>query len=290
MNPDNVLITGAKGQLGYEFSRLFESAGVSYTATDCEELNITDVNKVDRCIGSGDYRYIINCAAYNDVDGAEDDRDNCFLLNAKAPEYLAKAAKKIGAIFVTYSTDFVFDGNKDKPYTENDKPGPLSVYAKSKLEGENRVLSAYDRVFIIRTSWLFGIAGKNFNTQVLGWAERNAELRIVDDQISSPTYARDLAFFTWLLIQTEKYGLYHFSNEGQASKFDQALYLLNQASWKGVLLRAKTGDFALKAPRPLYSKLDSSKIKGILGKGIPSWQSGIDRWYEEWKRIRNTVQ
>lgn len=281
-----MLITGAKGQLGYEFARLFDSCGISYLATDYSELNITNPQKVNEFIGSNEFRYIINCAAYNDVDGAEDDRDNCYVLNAKAPEYLAIAAKKTGAVFVTYSTDFVFDGKKNKPYTEEDEPNPLSVYAQSKLDGEKRVLSAYDRAFVIRTSWLFGIAGKNFNTQLLSWAEKNAELRIVDDQISSPTYAKDLALFSWLLIKTDKYGLYHFSNEGQASKFDQAEYVLRKAEWKGVLHRAKTKDFAVKAARPPYSKISSTKIRNTVGENIPDWQSGIDRWFDEWKLKR----
>jgi len=282
----DVLITGAKGQLGYEFARLFDSYGISYLSTDYSELNITNPQTVNEFIELRDFRYIINCAAYNDVDGAEDDRENCYVLNTKAPEYLAIAAKKTGAVFVTYSTDFVFDGEKGKPYTEVDKPNPLSVYAQSKLEGEHRVLSTYDCAFVIRTSWLFGIAGKNFNTQVLGWAEKNAELRIVDDQISSPTYAKDLAFFSWLLIQTDKFGLYHFSNEGQASKFDQAEYVLRKAEWQGVLHRAKTKDFAVKATRPSYSKLGSTKIRNTVGKEIPDWQSGIDRWFDEWMRKR----
>ncbi len=276
-----ILITGANGQLGYEFQRLFDKEGIYYLATDYNELDITNREALHYFFKNKQFKYIINCAAYNDVDKAEDDIDNCFELNAKAPVYLATIAKNLQAVYVTYSTDFVFDGKKNAPYTEEDVPNPLSVYAKSKLEGEHGVLHIYDKVFVIRTSWLFGIAGKNFNTQVLGWAQNRSELAIVDDQISAPTYAKDLAYFSWKLMQTQKYGLYHFSNEGIASKYDQAEYLLKKVGWNGILKRAKTADFAVKAKRPPYSKIDSTKIKNIVGEEIPSWQNGIDRWLEE---------
>ncbi|MEJ5363297.1 MAG: dTDP-4-dehydrorhamnose reductase [Spirochaetota bacterium] len=281
-----VLITGANGQLGYEFRKLFSENSVPFLATDFAELDITNEKKIKEFFQNNTFEYIINCAAYNDVDRAERDKDACFALNAHAPLYLATVAKEQGGIFVTYSTDFVFDGKRNRPYVEEDLPNPMSVYAKSKLKGEQNVLNTYNKVFIIRTSWLFGIAGKNFNTQVLEWAKQKKELKIVDDQISSPTYAKDLAYFSWLLIQTQHYGLYHFSNEGIASKFDQAEYLLKKTGWTGVLNRAKTSDFNLPAQRPAYSKLDSSKIKKIVGKEIKTWQNAIDRWFTEWK-IKN---
>lgn len=280
---NKILITGAKGQLGFEFQRLFKEKNIPFIATDIEELDITNKDAIESFFTNTTFDCIINCAAYNDVDGAEDNIDLCFTLNAKAPEMLAEIAKKYDSVFVTYSTDFVFDGNKMIPYIEEDTPNPQSVYAKSKLEGENRVLRTHHKSYVIRTSWLFGIAGKNFNTQVLEWSTKNNELRIVDDQISSPTYAKDLAEFSWLLLQTGKYGLYHFSNSGEASKFDQAKYLLEKAGWRGKLQRSKSSDFMLKAQRPPYSKLDSSKIEITVGRKIPQWQNGIDRWYEEWK-------
>ncbi len=183
------------------------------------------------------FNLIINCAAYNDVDRAEDEKESCYRLNAYAPLYLAKAAKEIDAVFVTYSTDFVFDGEKGSPYTEEDKPNPLSVYGKSKLEGERFVLNEYDKSIVIRTSWLFGVGGQNFNTQVLRWARSNNQLKIVDDQISSPTYSYDLANFSLKLLKRGTFGLFHFSNRGIASKYDQALYVLKKAGWKGTLQR-----------------------------------------------------
>jgi len=272
------LITGAKGQLGTSFQKLFKSLDINFIATDINELDITNCDAVLKFIEDKDINIIINCAAYNNVDGAEDDKENCYALNSLAPYYLTKAAKSIGAIFVTYSTDFVFDGKKQEPYKEDDTPNPLSVYGASKLDGEKSVLSTYDKVFIIRTSWLFG-KGNNFNTQVINWAKKNTILRIVDDQISAPTFSDDLALFSWLLIKTNAFGLYHFSNEGIASKFDQAQYVLQKMGWQGTLQRAKTGEFAIKAKRPAFSKLDSSKLARAVGKEIPTWQDGIDRWF-----------
>ena len=143
------------------------------------------------------------------------------------------------------------------------------------------VFDKNDQSLVIRTSWVFGVANRNFNKQVIGWAEKNAILKIVDDQISSPTYSEDLAIFSLDLLDRNGSGLYHMSNDGEASKFDQAAYLLNRIGWKGELLRAKSSDFPLAAERPAYSKLNSEKLEAAVGKKIPSWQSGIDRYLEE---------
>lgn len=280
-----ILITGANGQLGFDIRRILNNLGCDFIATDYKELDITNEKGVFDFVKRGDFDLIINCAAYNDVDKAEEDIENCYKLNASAPFYLAKVAKEVKAIFVTYSTDFVFDGNKGAPYTEEDKPNPISVYGKSKLKGETLVLKEYEKSIVIRTSWLFGINGKNFNTQVLGWAKKYKELKIVDDQISSPTYSYDLADFSLKLLKKDNFGLFHFSNDGIASKYDQAKYLLNKIGWDGCLYRAKTSDFNLKARRPNFSKLDSKKIESLVGTKIPSWQSGIDRWWEEYNAL-----
>ena len=135
--------------------------------------------------------------------------------------------------------------------------------------------------FVVRTSWVFGIANNNFNKQVINWSKSKDELSIVDDQISSPTYSKDLAYYSWELIKTKKYGLYHLSNDGEASKYDQGKYVLGKIGWQGKLNRAKTKDFNLKAKRAEYTKLDSSKLEKVIGKKIPSWENGIDRFLEE---------
>ena len=278
-----ILLTGSNGQLGHDFKKIFNKKNIEYIATDYKELDITsdkDLNKFFQ--ENEEITHIINCAAYNDVDKSETDK-KVWLLNAEAPKKLAEFSKKIGAIFVTYTTDFVFDGEKDSPYMEDDKTNGISEYGKSKAQGEKDVLEAYDRSFVIRTSWVFGIANNNFNKQVINWSKSRNELNIVDDQVSVPTYSMDLAEFSWKLIQTGKFGLYHITNDGIASKYDQAKYVLEKIGWKGMLGRAKTADFNLPAKRPSYSKLDSSKVEKLLGEKIPTWQSGIDRFLEEMK-------
>ena len=278
-----ILLTGSNGQLGHDFKRIFDKKNIEYIATDYKELDITSDKDLNKFFQENEgITHVINCAAYNDVDKAETDK-KVWLLNAEAPKKLAEFSKKIGAIFVTYTTDFVFDGEKSSPYVEDDKTNGISEYGKSKAQGEKEVLKAYDRSFVIRTSWVFGIANNNFNKQVINWSKSRNELNIVDDQVSVPTYSMDLAEFSWKLIQTEKFGLYHITNNGIASKYDQAKYVLEKIGWKGTLGRAKTADFNLPAKRPAYSKLDSSKVEKLLDEKIPSWQSGIDRFLEEMK-------
>ena len=283
------LIFGANGQLGTDFKELFDSTGEKYMATDKNEVDITNGDFLRAYIKTMNQNYkidtIINCAAYNDVDKAQND-NKTFLLNEKAPQKLAEFAKKINAIFVTYSTDFVFDGKKEIPYIEDDVPNPLSKYAISKYEGEKAVLTDWEKSFVIRTSWLFGKNGENFNTQVINWSKTRDKLSIVDDQISAPTYSKDLAEFSWKLIQTEQFGLYHITNNGIASKYEQAKYVLEKIGWKGTLETAKTEDFNLPAKRPHFSKLSSEKVEKFLGERIPDWKSGIDRYLEEMEIIK----
>ncbi len=278
-----ILLTGSNGQLGYDFKKLFDKLNIKYIATDYKKLDITNDDSLKSFFENNKgFTHIINCAAYNDVDKAETD-EKVFLLNEEAPLKLSEWAKKIDTVFVTYSTDFIFDGRKKEPYVEEDETNPLSEYGKSKAQGENQVLKNYEKSFVIRTSWMFGIANNNFVKQVINWSKSKDELNIVDDQISAPTYSKDLAELSWKLIQTEKYGLYHISNNGVASKYDQAKYVLDKIGWKGRLERVKTKEFNLPAARPEYSKLDSTKVEKLLGEKIPSWQSGIDRFLEEMK-------
>lgn len=279
-----ILLIGSNGQLGNEFQKLFYKKNIEYIATDYKELNIVNSTDLEEFFKeNGNFTHIINCAAYNDVDKAENETEQCFKVNDEAPLIIARYAKKMEAIFVTYSTDFVFDGQKREPYIEEDTPNPLSVYGKTKKYMEEKILKEFEKVFIIRTSWLFGVGGNNFNKQVINWSRLRDSLNIVDDQVSAPTYSLDLAEFSWKLIQTEKYGLYHITNSGEASKYEQAKYILEKIGWEGKLNKAKTADFNLPAKRPEYSKLSSEKVEKLLGEKIPTWQSGIDRFLEEMK-------
>ena len=281
-----IVITGAKGQLGYDFQKIFTTLGIPFIATDFDQLDITDKNAIDDFFFSLKAKniivsHIINCAAYNNVDQAEKERELCYALNATAPKQLALIAKKYEAQFVTYSTDFVFDGEKGDSYKEEDDPSPVSYYGLSKADGEKAVLDCYDKSLIIRTSWVFGVANKNFNTQVMGWAKEKETLSIVDDQYSAPTYSYDLAYYSHLLFSKKKQGIYHLTNDGVASKYDQAAYLLKKINWKGTLTRAKSSDFNLLAKRPVFSKLNTTKIKATLNETIPTWEDGIDRYLKE---------
>lgn len=276
-----ILLTGSNGQLGHDFQKLFDNLNIKYIATDYQDLDIADSKNLKKFFDkNNDFTHIINCAAYNDVDKAQND-DKVFLLNEQAPKKLAELSKKLGAIFITYSTDFVFDGKKGKNYTEDDIPTPLSNYGLSKANGEKLTLNAYEKSFVIRTSWVFGKANNNFNTQVINWSKTRNELNIVDDQVSVPTYSKDLAEFSWKLIQTGKFGLYHITNNGTASKYEQAKYVLEKIGWQGKIKPAKTEDFNLPAKRPHFSKLSSEKIEKLLGEKIPDWKSGIDRYLIE---------
>ncbi|WP_297599072.1 dTDP-4-dehydrorhamnose reductase [uncultured Cetobacterium sp.] len=278
-----ILITGANGQLGHDFQSVFKENGLDFIATDYMDLDITDIESVREFVKDKNIDLIINCAAYNNVDKAEEESEMCYKLNAYAPRDLAIVAKEIGADYITYSTDFVFDGTKGTPYKEEDSVSPLSVYSEAKALGERLVLEAYDKSFVIRTSWVFGIANNNFNRQVINWSKGRDVLSIVDDQTSVPTYSYDLALYSYELLKTKEYGLYHLSNAGIASKYDQAKYVLDSIGWKGTLNRGKSSDFNLPAKRAEFSKLDSTKIEKVLKKNLPTWQSGIDRFLNEMK-------
>lgn len=277
-----ILLIGSNGQLGQEFKKLFNNNNIKYLAVDHNELDISNENKIKSFFElNNKFDIIINCAAYNEVDKGEEESAMAIKINTYGALELAKYAKEINAIYVTYSTDFVFDGKKREPYTEEDIPNPLSEYGKSKANGEKLVLENYEKSYVIRTSWLFGIGGNNFNKQVINWSKTKDILKIADDLVSVPTYAKDLAYFSWKLIQTGRFGLYHITNSGVASKYEQAKYILEKIKWKGKIERAKADDFKSPAERPKYSKLSSKKVENLLGEKIPNWENGLDRFLKE---------
>jgi dTDP-4-dehydrorhamnose reductase len=277
-----ILLIGSNGQLGQEFKKLFNNNNIKYLAVDHNELDISNKNEIKSFFElNNKFDIIINCAAYNEVDKGEEESAMAIKINTYGALELAKYAKEINAIYVTYSTDFVFDGKKREPYTEEDIPNPLSEYGKSKANGEKLVLENYKKSYVIRTSWLFGIGGNNFNKQVINWSKTKDILKIADDLVSVPTYAKDLAYFSWKLIQTGRFGLYHITNSGVASKYEQAKYILEKIKWKGKIERAKADDFKSPAERPKYSKLSSEKVENLLGEKIPNWENGLDRFLKE---------
>ena len=276
-----ILITGGAGQLATEFSRFFKENSIDFIAPKRAELDIRDFEKVREFVKSNDVTLIINCAAYNFVDKAEEEPEMAYSVNAFAVENLAKVAKELEIEFVTYSTDFVFDGEKMKPYTEEDEVNPISVYGKSKVLGERLALKANDKTYIFRVSWVFGKGEANFIEQVKRWMERE-KIALASDQISSPTSTVDIVCMTMKMLELKekRYGIYHLSGEGEASRYEQGQYILEKLGYKGEIIEARCSDFTPYDIRPKYSKLCSSKIEKLLEIQIPSWKTRVDEYLE----------
>lgn len=279
-NEKKILILGAEGQLGKEFQEFFRKEEIPFLATDRDTLDITQRICCKEFMKIHDISHVIDCAAYNEVDQAEQEQDVCYRINTRALELWKNLCEEKKIPFLTFSTDFVFDGKQEIPYLEVEKAKPLSTYGKTKLEGEKKALQ-YSKSLVIRTSWLFGKYGNNFCRKLLFEAKKKKELMIVDDQISAPTYTKHLVEFSWELFHKANYGLYHISNDGETSKYDQAKFILEKISWSGKLLRAKTENFGNAAQRPKYSKLDSRKTEFILQKKIPHWKIAIQEYLRE---------
>lgn len=281
----SILVTGARGQLGREIRAQKDMLhGVKFYFSDIDDLDIRDEAEVFKIIDSIKPSLLINCAAYTSVDRAETEPEDAFAVNSMAVKnIITAAARKPGMKIIHISTDFVFDGNRKTPYTEDINPSAMSAYGKSKQEGEGFALS-YPLSMIIRTSWLYSEYGKNFVKTVLGLATEKDEIKVVDDQVGSPTWAADLAS-TILLISGESFkkhghfanGIYHYSNQGSCSWYDFAMEIKRI---KGLNINIKpvgTDDYPLPAKRPAYSVLNLEKIKNTYNIDIPYWQDSLEK-------------
>ena len=267
-----VLITGANGQLGKAFQELLKEEGIEYIATTRREIDITKLEQIREFVKKNEgITHIINCAAYNRVDEAEKDWKTAYLVNGLGARNLAIVANEIDAELVHYSTDYVFSGEKGAPYTIYDPPDPINKYGESKVLGERFVMSLSQKYYLIRTSWVFG-EGNNFIRKVIEWSKKSDVLRIVDDEVSSPTYAPDLAWATLQLIKAKAYGLYHITNSGYCSRYEWAEFILNEIGWNGKLERAKQKDFNLPAKRPMYSVLDNWGLWETVRLNMRNWK------------------
>ncbi len=278
-----ILITGANGQLGQDFQKLFKEKEMAFIATDFSELDITDIDAIRDFVEDKKITTIINCAAYNAVDRAEEDYINAYKVNSFAVRNLAFVANEVGADFIHYSTDYVFDGKSKRPYLIFDPVNPKSVYGHSKYSGEKIALDTCKKSYVLRTSWVFGEGNTNFVKKIIEWAEGKEELKVVDDQISSPSYTVDLAKATLDLIKSKNYGLYHMTNSGSCSRYEWAEYILNSIGWKGKLIAAKSADFKTAAERPEYSVLDNLGLKEAIGYELPNWKDATDRFLKNIK-------
>ncbi len=275
-----ILVTGAGGQLGTALTFLLEKQGQKYEALGRGDLDITNFARVVESTKVLKPRLVINCAAYNDVDAAETHWQDASNVNGLGVRNLAVACAECKVPLVHVSTDFVFDGTKSEPYTIADKPHPINAYGKSKLFGETLLRSLTDRYYLVRTSWVFGRGTNNFMTKLFSWAANNDTLRIIDDQVSAPTAAIDLARALLALAVTGAYGLYHFHNLGQCSKFQWAEYALRKTGWKGKLEPVCSSFFDTVAERPSYSVLDLFPISD-RGFEIPTWEEATSKWLEQ---------
>ena len=278
---DNILITGEKGQLGTELSKLLPNAFL----TDINELDITNKDAVDKFVKKHKIETIINCAAYTNVDKAEDDSKVATSINVIGPTNLASTGCKM----IHISTDYVFDGMQYKPYTTEDKTHPLSVYGKTKRLGEEAVLMHSNKAIIIRTAWLYSPYGNNFVKTMLRLGQEKKEINVVSDQVGSPTYAADLAkAIVQILPHMEQYKnrIYHFTNEGICSWYDFAYQIMKESHLKCQVNPIPTELFPTKAKRPSYSVLDKSAIKRDFGIQIPHWQDGLQRCLKQMEKVR----
>ena len=276
----NILITGANGQLGSSLRRLGGVSPHNYLFTDVAELDITDAAAVLRTVEERRIDVIVNCAAYTDVERAEEDEPTAELLNHKAAGNLAAAAKATGATLFHVSTDYVFDGTAHLPYTEDAPTAPLGVYGRTKLAGERAVAESGCKYLTFRTAWLYSEYGNNFLKTMLRLTAEKERLNVVFDQAGTPTYAGDLAMTIFSIVEGGYFagneGLYHFSNEGVASWYDFAAEIAAAAGHDKCRIRpCRTAEFPTKAARPAYSVLDKSKIKETFGLEIPHWRESM---------------
>lgn len=291
-----ILVTGANGQLGNEMRLVSAGSADIYIFTDVVEmpgletviLDITDLDAVKTIVKDNDVKVIVNCAAYTNVDKAEDDVDFCALLNAKAPENLAVAAKEAGALLVHVSTDYVFGGDPyNTPCTEDQKGTPTGVYGLTKLQGEQAIQASGCDHVIIRTAWLYSEFGKNFVKTMLNLTATKPQLNVVFDQTGTPTYALDLAEAIAVVIadyaasESETYantGVYHYSNEGVCSWFDFTRMIAEYAGNKDCDIQpCHSDEFPSKVKRPAYSVLDKTKIKKTFGIKVPYWTDSLKK-------------
>ena len=279
-----ILVTGGNGQLGRTLMDVSEGSGHRFIFSDRKgvdgmlSLDITDRAAVDAAVRKYDVDVIINCAGYTDVEKAESEEGIAFEVNAAAVALLAEAAKEADASLIHISTDYVFDGRCSEPYGEDAEPAPLSAYGRSKFAGELAVLASGCRHIIIRTSWLYSEYGRNFVKTILTKSAERPVLKVVSDQVGTPTYAGDLAEFIMTLLEPDnicKTGIYNYTNEGVCSWYDLACEVCELSGNLCEIMPCKTGEYPVKAVRPHYSVLDKSKVKSVFGASIPYWKDSL---------------
>ena len=276
---DNILITGANGQLGSEIRILAAQDDANrYFFTDIDSLDICRPDDIDRFVAENGINLIINCAAYTDVEKAEDNKDLCTRINAEAPRHLAQSASRHGAGLIHISTDYVFDGHSCLPYREEHPCSPQSVYGETKALGERYIAESGCNAIIIRTAWLYSEFGKNFVKTMLRLSKDHDTLTVVDDQIGSPTYTPDIARLAVDMILTDHYGTYHVANQGLCTWYEFAKEIFRLAGREVTTLPVSSEAYAAKAKRPHNSRMDLSRVEKEGFEPLPSWQDALERY------------
>lgn len=278
------LIFGVKGQLGRDLAHCYQR-GHEVRGLDLPELDITDPRSVKQAGQDFKPQLIINAAAYTDVERAEDEEEQAFLANEAGAANVAAMAREWDAPVVYYSTDYVFGGTKSTPYKPEDPINPLGVYARSKAAGETATTQANPHHFVIRTAWLYGPGGNSFVEKIVAAAQTRPSLRVVEDEVGSPTHTTDLAQATLALTGTPAYGVYHAVNAGQCSRYEFAQAILRFAGLDTPVAPCPSSEFPTKAERPLYSVLSNAKLEEACGHIMPGWEESLGRYFQ--RRSKN---
>ena len=278
----NILVTGSNGQLGKcikDLEQANSNSNFNFIYTDHDELDISKLKDVLVLFENKKFDYCINCAAYTSVDAAENDREVVYKVNTLGTQNLASACEIHNTILLHISTDFVFEGIKNVAYTEIDDTNPINEYGNSKLKSELAIKKCFETHFIIRTSWLYSKYGKNFMKTMIELSKSRDEIKVVNDQFGTPTYAPDLAKILWKLIasKNENFGIYHYSNEGQTNWYEFAKAIFEETNTQIKLIPIKSDTYSTLARRPQYSILDKSKIKRNLRVEIPHWRDSLKK-------------
>lgn len=277
-----VLVTGAKGQLGHDVVLELNRRGHTAIATDREEMDITDEKSVDAFIRANAPDAVIHCAAYTAVDKAEEDVQACRMINAAGTKNIAVTCKKLGCKMMYISTDYVFDGEGERPWEPDDAvTTPLNVYGQTKYEGEVAVRENVEKFFIVRIAWVFGVNGNNFVKTMLRLGRQNGAVKVVSDQIGSPTYTPDLSVLLCDMIESDKYGNYHATNEGLCSWYEFACEIFKAAGMTDVAVTpVGTDEFPVKAKRPHNSRMSKDKLEDNGFHRLPAWQDAVKRYVD----------
>jgi len=275
-----VFVTGVKGQLGFDVVNELNKRGHEAVGVDIDEMDITDKESVNRVIKATAPDAVIHCAAYTAVDAAEDNEELCRNVNAKGTEYIAEVCRELDIKMMYISTDYVFNGQGTRPWEPNDERAPLNIYGQTKYEGELAIEENLTKYFTVRIAWVFGVNGKNFIKTMLNLGKTHDKLTVVADQTGSPTYTYDLARLLVDMIETEKYGRYHATNEGECTWYEFACEIFRQAGMDVKVEPVGSDQYPAKAKRPANSRMNKEKLEENDFLPLPSWQDALKRYLE----------